>query len=427
MKSIETTPSTPTSSMKSPNSAFTFSSPNLNSSSSAISSSIKCEKESVTIISHSAIKEEQNMKSTKGVTKHTEEGKPVAAAITKYHGFIRKLEKSNMPSDELKAKLKKHQRKLAPEEVKRLRTLINNREKAEEAKLRSTIEALQKQVRANEETKLAADSKRSLKKEKTKLKPSPSPLILTKSENVNSASTAGVTDPRKTSITPSPSAVVNTDSTAVIDDYLGILNSTDSTKKSVLSPNFTPRKIMVKSLASSLSPTKSLKKDLVQQQTPPDTPISIRTTTSSVYKLPCSISNTSSVSPQSLPTSPPSILDLLPPPPPPPSTSKHLPSPPVAPYQHPMESIKHPVTSPLVSHSSLSATLSPPVSSWKLQQHKVDGKRLSISEYHKRKPKGAESMMMESEYLAFLESIGDEPPVTSNSTNSQIKTEPVNS
>ena len=357
------------------------------------------------------------MKGTKGANKHTEEGEPVAAAITKYHGFIRKLEKSNMESDELKQKLKKHQRKLAPEEVKRLRTLINNREKAEEAKLRSTVEALQKQVRANEEAKLAADSKRSLKKEKPQLKSS---SLLTKSEDIDStAAMAGVADPRKASTT-SPSTV--------IDDYLGVLSPSSSTdsfkKKSVLSPNFTPRKIVVKSLTSSTSssPTKSLKKDSVLQQTPPATPTNIKATT----KLKSS-SSKSSISPQNLPTSPPSILDLLPPPPPPPPTSKHLPYPSTPSHQRPLESMKHPASSPLVSPSSLSATSSPTIPSWKqLQQHKVDGKRLSLSEYHKRKPKGAESMMMESEYLAFLESIGDEPPVTyTNNNNKQIKAEPV--
>ena len=438
VKSIGNTPSTPpqsaASSLKSPNAAFTFSSPNPNQnipSNHHSSSSTIIKRENTSIVaSNSNIKEErERLKSTDDRLK-PEECKP--AIVTKYHGFIRKLEKSNMTSEELKAKLKKHQRKLASEEVKRLRALISHRLKAEEAKLKSSIEVLQNEVRAKEEAELVADSKRLLRevpvpaalKEKPKLKRSPLAEDGTTSTKLEEdTALQAVSDPRRAATTPVSSGVIKTESPAAIDDYLGVLSPPGSgdqlKKKLVLSPHFTPRRIMVKSLTTTLGTPKSPQKDLVQT---PDTRTNIKTSkitnidvdNSSVLKSQTDNSshnqNRPSMSKPPQQTSPPSILDLLPPPPPPPT---FLPQ-----SQRAIESIKRPATSPLVSPSSSPAS-SPSLSFWQ-QQHRADGKRLSLSEYHKRKPKGSDTMM-ETEYLAFLESIGDEP-ATNN--NNKIKTEP---
>eukprot|EP00111_Clytia_hemisphaerica_P016330 TCONS_00048355-protein len=235
---------------------------------------------------------------------------------TKYHGFLRKLERSTMNSTELKAKLKKYNKKLVPEEIERLQKLINRREEKETK--RKQIENKRKRT----------DSESS---KKDKLIDLPTPLKLKHSNDAH--------------------------------------KKIESPSSSILSP------------PAVLSPTGS-----DPRLTSPKTTFS-SSKLADIYK--------------------PHILS--------PSASDSPPPPPPPPLPKPSEPTKRLPPSPLVSPS--------------IKELKVDGRKLSLSDYHKRKPKGSDSM--ENEYLAFLQSIGDEPeqevmtsPTTPQSTNQKLAPKP---
>ena len=398
LRSIGSTPSTPpqsaTSSLKSPNSGavFTFT-PTKNK---ILSSKQKQDKSS----SKKARDEHMNTTPVTASVKHEESKQPIG--VTKYHGFIRKLEKSSMTSEELKEKLKKHQRKLAPGEIKRLRALISHRLQTEEDELKHNIETLQLKVKAKEAA-VEIDSKSfedALLEKPQALQTPPALVVATPKEEDDNGFPNQPDEIKFTTL--SSSNAVKLETTAG-DDYLGVLspgsengNLTKKLKKAPLA--FTPRGIVVKSLAAASPPPKvDVSPSSVESK-------KIHFIATSKDDENCTASVAKRLPKSKALTSSPSILDLLPPPPPPPpllsSSAKKAPS------TYPVV-VKRRPTSPLVSPTS----------------QQLDAKRLSLSEYHKRKPKGSDSMI-ESEYLAFLQSIGDEPSPDIGYDKKTVKNEP---
>jgi len=325
---------------------------------------------------------------------------------TKYHDFLKKLEKSShtMSSEQLRLKLKKYLKKFTPDEIKRFKRLIHQREKAEQKELKIKTSTAKVQGGAMDVTKLVTMP------EALKTKPLPVEELNFQKNEASSPETIAF-DPKEIPLfaeqkANQPTSAVGEGKDDFLEDYLTLPVKQEPKKKVI--PKFTPRGIVVRCL------TNSPKKEVTGLDS---------SKINEIYKPTSSVSKVIKQTPSPIanysPSPPP--LPLTPPPPPPAlQFQQHAyTASPLAKKVSSHSNLPH-ETSFIKSSSSVSPLKTPPVppqTALHTAQEKqlppspkMDIRKLKFSDYQKRRTtttKGSDSSM-ENEYLAFLTSIGDE-------------------